>query len=78
VDELLNPKGFPNDKVKADATKIQLGDPEASLFEVPNNYARVSFSEKFRLDLTAAKMAVPRDYKQRFQKEDELYERLKY
>lgn len=78
VDELLNPTGFPSDKVKVEATKVQLGDPDGALFDIPSTYARVSFSEKFRRDLTAAKMPVPSDYKQRFQKEDQLYERLKF
>lgn len=78
VDELLNPTGFPSDKVKVEATKVQLEDPDTALFDIPATYARVSFSEKFRRDLTAAKLPAPSDYKQRFQKEDQLYERLKF
>ncbi len=78
LDELLNPKGFPSDKVRIEVTKVQLGDPEAALFDIPAAYARVSFSESFRRDLIAAKLPVPSDYEQRFRKEDQLYERLKF
>lgn len=60
------------------ASSVRLSEPDRQLFVLPQDFHRVSFSERFRLDMEAAHTSLSVRQWPSFAKEDDLYNHFTY